>query len=406
MGQARTRASRTAVLLLGLGVAGVAACSSSGTTTGSGSSSSTPFDVVIDTGTSGPYGANGTAAVYGVEAAANVLNATQGGILGHKVKVEVLNNQGNPSTAASLLEQRLSSGAKPDMIEPGSISTEGVVEVPIASAAGILSVGTPNDQSLDNPSKYPYEFFMSPSSALPQQSLMGYLKSKGYTTVGMIYSTDAYGASVGQATIAAAKQAGITLDTVTYNDTDLNMTAELQKLQADHPQALYVQGFGSPPGIVLQNVYALGWKVPVIGDQTTAATPEIAQDSGKPYEQGLLLQTLGLDQYSASEPAAVKNYISAIKKFGPIDSLLATTSFQYDSLMVVAQAAKQANSISTAAIAKALENLKQPGDPLWVTLSQYNYSAADHAPTSPASSWVVVPASALTDGQFDAPSGS
>jgi branched-chain amino acid transport system substrate-binding protein len=362
--------------------------------------------VVIDTGTSGPYAANGTAAVYGVQAAANVLNATQGGILGHKVKVEVLNNQGNPSTAASLLEQRLSSGAKPDMIEPGSISTEGVVEVPIASAAGILSVGTPNDQSLDNPSKYPYEFFMSPSSTLPQQSLMGYFKSKGYTTVGMICSTDAYGASVGQATVAAAKQAGITLDSVTYNDTDLNMTAELQKLQADHPQALYVQGFGSPPGIVLQNVYALGWKVPVIGDQTTAATPEIAQDSGKPYEQGLLLQTLGLDQYAASEPAAVKNYISAIKKFGPIDSLLATTSFQYDSLMVVAQAAKQANSISTAAIAKALENLKQPSDPLWVTLSQYNYSAADHAPTSPASSWVVVPASALTDGQFDAPSGS
>lgn len=414
MGQARTRASRTSVLFLGLVVAGVAACSSgsssSGTTTGSGSTSSaassTPFDVVIDTGVTGPYGANGTAAVDGLKAAADVLNATQGGILGHKVKVEVLDNQGNPNTAATLLEQRLSSGPKPDMIEPGSISTEGVVEVPIADAAKILSIGTPNDQSLDNPEKYPYEFFMSPSAMLPQQALMDYFKARHYTTVGMIYSTDAYGASTGQAAIAAAKQAGVTLDTVTYQDTDLNMTSELQKLQADHPQALYVQGFGAPPGIILQNVYALGWKIPVIGDQTTAATPVIAQDAGKPYEKGLLLQTLALNQYSPNEPTAVKNYISALEKYGPITSPLVTTSFQYDSLMVVAQAAKQANSIATPDIVKALENLQQPSDPLWVTLSQYRYSASNHAPTAPPSNWVVSPASPLTNGQFDAPSSS
>jgi branched-chain amino acid transport system substrate-binding protein len=413
MGQARTRASRTSVLLLGLVVAGVAACSSngsSGTTTGSGSSSSaassTPFDVVIDTGVTGPYGANGTAAADGLKAAADVLNATQGGILGHKVKVEVLDNQGNPNTAATLLEQRLGSGSKPDMIEPGSISSEGVIEVPIANAAKILSIGTPNDQSLDNPAKYPYEFFMSPSAMLPQQALMNYFKAHHYTTVGMIYSTNAFGASVGQATIAAAKQAGITLDTVTYEDTGLNMTSELQKLQADHPQALYVQGFGAPPGIILQNLYALGWKIPVIGDQTTAATPVIAQNAGKPYEKGLLLQTLALDQYSANQSTVVKNYISAIEKYGPIGSLLATTSFQYDSLMVVAQAAKQANSIATPDLVKALENLQQPAEPLWVTLSQYRYTASNHAPTAPLSNWVVVPASPLANGQFDGPSTS
>jgi branched-chain amino acid transport system substrate-binding protein len=413
MGQARTRASRTSVLLLGLVVAGVAACSSSGssgTTTGSGPSSSdtssTPFDVVIDTGVSGPYGANGTAAADGLKAAADVLNATQGGILGHKVKVEVLDNQGNPSTAATLLEQRLGSGPKPDMIEPGSISSEGVIEVPIANAAKILSIGTPNDQSLDNPAKYPYEFFMSPSAMLPQQALMNYFKAHHYTTVGMIYSTDAFGASVGQATIAAAKQAGITLDTVTYEDTGLNMTSELQKLQADHPQALYVQGFGAPPGIILQNLYALGWKIPVIGDQTAAATPVIAQNAGRPYEKGLLLQTLAVDQYSANQPTVVKKYVSAMEKYGPIDSLLVTTSFQYDSLMVVAQAAKQANSIATPDLVKALENLQQPAEPLWVTLSQYRYTASNHAPTAPLSNWVVVPASPLTNGQFDGPGPS
>jgi branched-chain amino acid transport system substrate-binding protein len=232
MGPWRTRARRVPAVLLAVAAVavGAAACSSSssgGSTSASAASAASPFIVVIDTGTTGPYGANGTDAVQGVEAAANVLNQTQGGILGHKVKVDVLDNQGNPSTAAMLLEQRLASGAKPDMIVPGSISTEGVVEVPIAAAAKILSIGTPNASSLDDPAKYPYNFLVSPAANLAQESLMAYFKAHNYTKVGMIYSTDAYGASVGQATIAAAKQAGITLTTATYEDTDMNMTAEL-----------------------------------------------------------------------------------------------------------------------------------------------------------------------------------
>jgi branched-chain amino acid transport system substrate-binding protein len=407
MGQAR---GRVPALFLSIAVvAAVAACSSSSggsttSSTGSGSgSSASPFDVVIDTGTTGPYAANGTAAVDGLEAAANVLNATQGGILGHKVKVEVLDNQGNPTTAAQILEQRLGSGTKPDMIEPGSISSEGVIEVPIAAAAKILSIGTPNDSSLNDPAKYPYEFLMAPPALLSQQSLMSYYKGKGYTKVAMIYSNDAYGASTEQATVQAAQQAGITLTTASYSDTDLTMTAELQKLQATHPQALYVQGFGSPTGIILQDLYTLGWKIPTVGDLTLASTPLIAQDASKPQEQGLQVQELQIAVYSSSEPASVTNYIAAIKKFGPITGPLPITSYQYDSLMVVAAAAKQANSIATPAIATALEHLQQPADPSWVTLSQYVFSPADHAPSAPTSNWVVAPVSALTDGQYDAP---
>jgi branched-chain amino acid transport system substrate-binding protein len=408
MGQARNRARRSPRLLLAalavLAVA-LAACSSSPASSGSGSAGAakSPFVIVIDTGTTGPYGANGSAAVEGVKAAANVLNATQGGILGHKVVVQVLDNQGNPTTAATLLEQRLASGTKPNMIEPGSISSEGVVEVPIAAAAKILSIGTPNDSSLNNPAKYPYEFLMAPSAILPQESLMNYFKAHHYTRAAMIYSSDAYGASVGASAIQAAKQAGITLATATYQDTDLNMTSQLQKLQASKPQVLYVQGFAAPPGIILQDLYTLGWKIPTIGDLTTGATPLIAADAAKPQEKGLLLQNLKIGVYSASQPTAVKNYITALQKFGPITSLLNTTSYQYDSVMVAAQAAKQANSIATPAMANAIEHLKQPASPPWVTLSQYIFTTTDHAPSAALSNWVVAPVSPLTNGQYDGP---
>jgi branched-chain amino acid transport system substrate-binding protein len=404
---------RASALLLVAVAAGAAACSSSGssssssgTTTGSGSASAakSPFVVVIDTGTTGPYGVNGTDAAQGVEAAANVLNQTQGGILGHKVTVDVLNNQGNPTTAAQLLEQRLASGTKPDLIEPGSISTEGVVEVPIAASAKILSIGTPNDSSLNNPAKYPYEFLMAPSAILPQESLMAYFKAHHYTKAAMIYSTDPYGASVGAAAVQAAKQAGITLATATYQDTDLNMTSQLQKLQASHPQVLYLQGFAAPPGIILQDLYTLGWKIPTIGDLTVAATPVIPQDASKPQEKGLLLQQLQVAVHSSGESTAFKNYIAAMEKFGPITSPLPTTSYEYDSLMLIAQAAKQANSVATPAMASALEHLQQPANPQWVTLSQYIFTPTDHAPTAAISNWVVIPVSPLTNGQYQGPS--
>ena len=406
------RASRLLVLAAAAvaAVAGVAACSSSSSGTGSssgsgsGGSASSPFTIVIDTGTTGPYAVNGVAAVTGLQAAANVLNTTQGGILGHKVEVEVLDNQGNPTTAATQLTQRLSSGAKPAMIEPGGISSEGVVEVPIAAAAKILSIGTPNDSSLNNPAKYPYEFLMSPSAILPQEALMSYFKAHHYTKAAMIYSTDAYGASVGAVATQAAKQAGISLQTATYSDTDLNMTAQLQKLQAGQPQVLYVQGFAGPPAIILQNLYTLGWKVPTVGDLTMAATPLIATNAGQPDEKGLLLQNLNISVASASEPPAVTTYIDAIKKLGAINSLLPTTSYQYDSVMLVAEAAKQANSIATPAMAQALEHLKQPASPLWVTLSGYSYSPSDHAPAASLSNWTVNPVSTLTNGQYGSPS--
>ncbi len=402
------KSSALAILAAG-GILATAACgssssgSTSSSTSGAGSAKAgSDFIVVIDTGTSGPYAQNGQAAVRGVKAAAAVLNKS-GGILGHQVKVEVLDNGGNPTTAASQLSQRLSSGTKPNLIEPGSISTEGVAEVPISSAHKIISIGTPNDSSLNNPSKYPYEFLIAPSAALPSQALMDYAKSKHYTKLAMISSSDAYGASVAKATSDAAKNAGVTLYTATYNDTDLDVTAQLQQLKSHNPDALFMQSFGSPAGVILASRQKLSWTIPVIGDLTTATTPLIWNEGGSAAENNMVLETNTVNEYSASQPAAVTSYITALKAQGTVDSVLTTSSYQFDSVMVVAQAAKQANSIDSDAIRKAMENLQQPSDPPWVTLKTYVFSSSDHSPKADPSNWIFVKPTQLKDGQYGAP---
>jgi branched-chain amino acid transport system substrate-binding protein len=404
-----TRRFSALALIAAAGIFASAACGSSSSGSKTSSSSNTgggakgsDFIVLIDTGTSGPYAQNGQAAVRGVKAAAAVLNKS-GGILGHPVKVEVLDNGGNPTTAASQLSQRLSSGTKPNLIEPGSISTEGVAEVPIASAHKIISIGTPNDSSLNNPSKYPYEFLIAPSASLPAQSVMNYAKGKQYTKLAMISSSDAYGASVAKATVAAAKDAGITLDTATYNDTDLDVTAQLQQLKSHNPDALFMQSFGSPAGVILDSRQKLKWSIPVIGDLTTATTPLIWNEGGSTAENNMVIQTNTVNEYSASQPAAVTSYITALKAQGTVDSVLTTSSYQFDSVMVVAQAAKQANSIDSDAIRTAMENLQQPSNPPWVTLKTYVFSSTDHSPKADPTNWIFVVPTKLKDGQYGAP---
>ncbi len=407
--QQRRMTSAVALLAAGGVLSAVAGCgssssgsSSSGGSGGGGGSAGSDFIIVIDTGTSGPYAENGQAAVKGVKTAADVLNKS-GGILGHHVKVEVLDNGGNPTTAASKLSQRLGSGTKPNLIEPGSISTEGVAEVPIATANKILSIGTPNDSSLNDPKKYPYEFLIAPNAALPATSVMNYVKSKGWSKLAMISSSDAYGASVAKATKDAADKAGITLYTATYNDTDLDVTAQLQQLKSHNPDALFMQSFGSPAGVVLQSRQTLQWNVPVIGDLTTATTPLIWKDANSGSEKNMVLQTNTVNEYSSNPAKSVTDYQNALRAYGDITSVLTTSSYQYDSVMVVAQAAKQAGSIDTEAMKNALENLKQPSNPPWVTLKTYVYSTTNHSPAADPSNWIYVKPTPLTEGQYGGP---
>ena len=69
MGLVRSRAVRLLVAPV-VGLAALVAGSAAGA--GTAGASSSPFTIVIDTGVTGPYGANGTAAVDGTKAAANV----------------------------------------------------------------------------------------------------------------------------------------------------------------------------------------------------------------------------------------------------------------------------------------------------------------------------------------------
>ncbi len=399
-----------AVVLLLVGCSSSKKSSTSATAPAGGTpttaTSKNPFDVVavLSTGAQGTGGQQAQVALNGLKAAANVLNA-KGGILNRQIKIEVIDDGGNPTNGTGLLQQRLQSSPKPDLVIPGSISTEGVAYVPIANSAGILSIGTPSALNLLDPTKYPYYFSMPPSQVAIAEEMFQYVKDKGGKKVAVISAQSAFGTSWAAAAKQASDKLGIPETADTYVDmTQTDMTATLQKLKATNPDFLLMQGFGASVGYVLDSKVKLGWKIPTLCESTCGVTPLVTSTLvGTPAEEDFLVQLPLIDSYSPNEPQAVTDYKNALKALGPITGINTQYSFEYDALMVVAQGATQAKSTATPALKTALEDLQQPASPLWVTLAQYHWSTTSHAAQGSGQDYPMVKPTHLVDGQVGAP---
>jgi branched-chain amino acid transport system substrate-binding protein len=407
---------KSLTVLAVLALVGLAACSSSSksstssATTAGGGAPKTPFDLLTmyQVGAPGAAGEQAKAALQGTQAGVAVLNAS-GGILGHQVKLENLDDAGNVTNGVGLLQQRLLQGPKPDMIMPGSISTEGVAYIPIATQAGIISAGTPSAIQLTDPTKYPYNFSMPPSQIQIAQQEFSDVKAAGATHAGVISALDAFGESWATAAKQASATTGLNATFETYQDTDLDMTPQLQRLQAAGSNALLVQGFGAPVGAVLNSRVKLGWNVPVYCESTCAVTPLVTSTLvGTPAEQNLKIQVPLICIYTPPDQRsqALTNYLNALKALGPITGIQNQYSFEYDALMAVAQAAQQANSIGTPAMTKAMEDLQQPANPRWVTLKEYHFTNTSHAAMGSGKDYPLVVPTHLVDGQVGAPGSS
>jgi branched-chain amino acid transport system substrate-binding protein len=376
-------------------------------TTPAGKAAVSPYNVVVmaPVTAAGAFGVLGQQIVQGMKGAANVLNQ-QGGILGHQIKIEVLDDAGKTATGISVLQPRLQTSPKPDMVFPGASSSQGLAYVPLAASSGVLSIGTPAASALNDPAKYPLQFQVSPNPVIIGESLMQYFQGVGVKRLGMLYANDAFGQSTFNATKTAAAKAGIDLVTDTYNSTDLDMTAPMQRLQAQKPDQLYFEATNAPVGYVLDSRQKLGWNIPTVGDLDVSVTSLTSTTLiGTPALNGVKVQVLKIQTYTppAQRPAALSTFLNAVKAIGPITSSISPVSFAYDSLMLAATGAKQANSIDPQAIAHALENLRQPPQPQWVTLATYGYSPQSHAPTVDTSNWTVIAPTHLVDGQYGAP---
>jgi branched-chain amino acid transport system substrate-binding protein len=230
--------------------------------------STQPYRILFIGSLSGPTESVGQSAEQGLKAGIAVVNS-QGGLQGRKVTVTVVNDQGDPTNDVAGYEKYVSTSGQPDLV----VNASSVIAVaPATTPAKVLTFGIDNSAAANQPKKWPYTFLVNSALEPQGEAMAQYLLSKNVHKVAYLYSTNEFGEVVSGVWIPILEKHGISVTGATYNDTDLSMTSQLEKLKATNPQMLLLSGYGAPTGYILKSKQTVGWDIPTLGDGRLVAT--------------------------------------------------------------------------------------------------------------------------------------
>ena len=344
----------------------------------------------------------GTVDQASTAAAAKYWNA-HGGILGHPIKVVVLNDNGDPSTAVSQLIQYLDSHPKPNMIEGGTSGIDSGGMPPLAKRDNLLDINVDdggNQCSADAQSTCPTTFDPGPTAAYQQAPVAAWFIKHHYKKVGILQEEDAFSESETPLLQAALTKAGVKTYVASFAPTAVDVRPQISELKSDGVQAVYAEALAAAAGYEgvgrsqlglnsLPFVYDYGAGsldlTTIIPKGDLANSYEGISDSTDPYFNmpGRRLLTHDCTATCWSQP-----YIVA--------------SFQWQDLVTLHDAAEQAGSIKQTALINALQHLdkKYQDDKLNMTSQGIEFTPSDHFDISPLAdkAYEVVPVGPVKDG--------
>lgn len=335
-------------LAIGSAIAGCGGKSSPAASTATGSKTNAPITIGATYEKTGPVptlGAEGPA----VQAAAKYLNA-HGGVLGRKVKIELMDNAGNPSNAVSQLRQFHSQGI--NLVLGGAFGIDCDAEAPVAASLHqIVMCGSTDDLPKDDSNMFGIGPGYTPTLKVSAKLL------RRFGTKAVIFSDNsADGGGEAKSLAADYKALGGTASIEQYPVTATSFTPEMQAAVAKHPDAMQLTNCG--PGAVTQveEAKSLGFTGKLILDNCQASfeTAKALKGLAGNNKQVLVLSPYSLlstPAPTAAERKAIALYKSQIP--GPVDTV-ATAG--WDSMMALAKAITAAHSTSTSALLSTLEN--------------------------------------------------
>jgi Periplasmic binding protein len=382
---------RTTIRVISIGIAcaataALSACSSamassSGGTAESVSGGQHTTSVLAILDTSGADKQYGSQELLGIQSAAKYYNA-HGGFDGEQATVTVLNDTGDPTTAANLAINALSNHpGQYSMVFAGEEGSVTGALIPIMQRFKAYSMVIGDGKNLcAEASNCPTEFSINGSAADPEAGATQYFKSKGYTNVGVIVeSADATETEAGFMA-ADLKAAGIKAEQVSFPDTAVNVSPEISELKSDGAQAIFAAVIGPAPGYVLSARAGLSWQAPVVFDNVASAL-----DISKLAPASQLQNTYETAQYCS-------NLSNNIPGFGPLDEntpipLNGTipciiSGGGWSTMVIFHDAATLAKSLDSAALVTATEKLHETASSSnFIPYAHFCASAADHENT-------------------------
>ncbi len=306
---------------------------------------------------------------------------------GEKVRFTILNDT-TDTTVATKNTQRLISEDKVDLIIGSSVTptslavveTAGALQVPVVSLAGGGAIVLPQD----GPRKWAFK--LSPTEPISIGLVLDHMqknaKGKSIATIGIATS---YGEGFLKALEAAAPARGFRIiASERYNPTDASVTAQVLKVVAANPDAVYIFAAGTPGALPQIELATRGYKGLVYQTQGVANN-DFLRVGGKSLEGSFMTvaPVLVAEQLPESNPTR-KPAVDFVNRFekanGPGSrSLFAATA--WDALLIIQQAAREAMKKARpgtpefrTALRDAIENLKD----FVGSEGVYNMSPSDH----------------------------
>lgn len=324
----------------------------------------------------------GTAQRDAVLLAIDEVNA-QGGINGSKLEMVMGDTESNPTKAVMALKKVLESEDVVAIIGPTTTGTamamRGFIEkeqIPtFMHSGGDVILKAPLKKG--DPSSMPKWTFKSPYKAADAMGkICEYMSKNGIKKIGFLYSNEGFGKDGLRNVKVQAPKYGVAIGaTEAFQPKDVDMTAQLTRINAQGVDGIIAWTVGPAMGIVAKNIKQLGIKAPLF-ECHGAGDPIFWKVAGEAGE-GVMMPSTKIvvgDQLPDNDIQKKKtlDYVKAYKaKFKREPGTM--VAYGADAAFIVVDAIKKVGP-DRAKIREAIENTKG-----YVGLSGiYNISPADH----------------------------
>lgn len=332
-------------------MAAVAACAF-----GMGSATAQPIVIGVSTPVTGPAAVASEWEMWGVNLAVEEINQAGGLLGGRKIELMVLDNKCNPTEAVNVANKLVE--AKVVAIEGAHCSSAHLASMKIVAEAKIPMItgiaSNPQITELAGPGRNEYSFRISPSDTAMMDALGLYLgEKKLFKTVAILGEDTDFGRGGADAFKKVAEKAGLSIVSTDFFPQNVpDFTSILTRLQQRRPDAIATFMLGGDSVNFLRQAMQLGVRIPYTG------RVELGGRNQPIIEAGGMEKSISAWTYNATiDSPQNKAFVEKIRARHKSEPYLQTWA-GYDSMRILAQAIKDANSTEGPKIKDAIKAMK------------------------------------------------
>jgi branched-chain amino acid transport system substrate-binding protein len=323
-------------LLAAAGALALAACSAPGSDNNNADDNTGPIKIALVDAQSGQLSSLGAWELKGAKLAVDEWNKA-GGINGRQIKLDVFDDQGDPTTGTNVARK---------IASEGYIAMLGTAEsaVTIAMAPILRDAKIPNITSGQSPGLVavgsPFLFLNGPTSTTYDETLAKYIvETKGLKKIAMITNNGAYGKGEHDAFTKSLTARSVTpvADKVVTAD-QKEFSAVLTEVRQLKPDVIFLGAEEVESGLIVKQARSLGITVPFAGG-APMGTPVFADTAGKDAIEGSFVSSPYL---SNDINDATKTFAAAYKAAYNEDAELHGAK-AYDGAQILLTALKDSN---------------------------------------------------------------